>query len=141
MWSVDTRRRDVVIQKRLAIEVAKWVISSKETVSGVLNDVERERFFRLVERALDAENTKTCWQRFSKYVMTVFPDKESWGVVKARFYAERRKKRDRENPGRSIQVSEGVYKDLLTIKERKGVTFSEVVDMLLGYRDEAKEEH
>lgn len=135
MWPVMTRRRDVVIQERLAIDVAKWVISSDKTVAGVLDDAQRERFFRLVERALESDDSNACWQRFSKYVMTVFEDKESWVVVKKRFYAARRKQSQGVSNPRSIQVSEGVYEDLLAIREHEGVTFSEVIDILLGYRE------
>ncbi|MCO4320348.1 hypothetical protein [Aliidiomarina quisquiliarum] len=135
MWQLNTRRRDVVIQKRLAPQCAKWLVQHAEEAQAVLSEEDANRFQRLLSTAVLNKSDTELWPRFSRVVMSVFTP-EQWQQIRKRFYNYRRKMEQdgTQKATRTIQVPVSIYQELADIKQQNGQTFAEVIDDLLSMR-------
>lgn len=136
MWHLRSRRQDVVIQKRLARDCIYWLLENRNSVDGFIPEESKQRFFNLVESASLREDDSSCWRSFTKYVAANFDGPESWAEVKKSYYIYRSRKQESNSLIKSMQLPNDIHARLKEIKQRKGITFAELVEILIEHYED-----
>lgn len=139
MWTVKSRRKDSVVQERLARSMAQWLFGHSEVLDSTLTEAEIKRLLNLITRALASEDDHECWLRFTKYIKAVFTTPEQWSVVRQRFYAYRRTNVEPSDKARTIQIPQYIYQALIDSKPSDDTTFAAVIEDLLDIASQHKE--